>query len=147
MRQYRTTKIENGEDLVDFLYFRCSYCEEEIPESTGVHEIEDDYICYDCIRELFFETHDTYSIPLMEETKGLLRYTLKARGRRRALPPEIREKVFKRDKYTCKHCGTKNKKYLSVDHIHPYSKGGKDSLSNFQTLCRSCNSKKGAKLL
>lgn len=147
MKEYRKTQIENGDELVDFIYFICSGCSNEIPENVGLYTIKDDYICYDCIRKLFFESHDIYSIPLMEETRGLIKYTLKARGRRRALPQEIRDKVFRRDKYTCKNCGTRNKKYLTVDHIHPYSLGGADKMSNFQTLCRSCNSKKGKKIL
>lgn len=35
---------------------------------------------------------------------------------------------------------------LSLDHIHPHSRGGSDQPENLQTLCRSCNSKKGARL-
>lgn len=147
MREYRKTQIENGDELVDFIYYICSGCSKEIPESTGIFTIKDDYICYDCIRYLFFESHDIYSMPLLDEVNGMLSYTSKARGKRRALPPEIRDKVFRRDKYTCKHCGTKDKKKLTVDHIHPYCLGGEDKLSNFQTLCRSCNSKKGKKIL
>jgi hypothetical protein len=32
---------------------------------------------------------------------------------------------------------------FTKDHIHPKSKGGKDLLSNFQTMCIICNSIKG----
>lgn len=53
----------------------------------------------------------------------------------------IRIAVFERDIYRCKHCGTH--KDLCCDHIIPESKGGETSLDNLQTLCRSCNSKKG----
>ena len=31
---------------------------------------------------------------------------------------------------------------LTVDHIEPWSKGGRTVLSNAQILCRPCNSKK-----
>jgi hypothetical protein len=34
---------------------------------------------------------------------------------------------------------------FTVDHKLPYAKGGKASLKNAQLMCRSCNSKKGAK--
>lgn len=56
----------------------------------------------------------------------------------------LRTAVFERDKYRCKHCDT----HLSLccDHIIPKSKGGPTTIENLQTLCRPCNSKKGAKL-
>jgi hypothetical protein len=34
---------------------------------------------------------------------------------------------------------------LTVDHIHPWSRGGRTVLSNAQLLCRACNSSKGNK--
>jgi 5-methylcytosine-specific restriction protein A len=59
------------------------------------------------------------------------------------IPPEIRWLVWERDNFTCNHCGTRQN--LSVDHVVPESKGGTLELSNLQTLCRRCNSSKGAK--
>jgi len=52
----------------------------------------------------------------------------------------IRAWVFNRDGNLCLCCGGSEK--LSIDHINPIKNGGTDSLSNFQTLCKSCNSKK-----
>jgi 5-methylcytosine-specific restriction endonuclease McrA len=43
----------------------------------------------------------------------------------------------------CAHCGTTER--ISRDHINPLSKGGSDTIDNIQPLCRSCNSRKGAK--
>jgi len=45
----------------------------------------------------------------------------------------------------CLFC--KSNENLSCDHIIPESKDGKTILSNLQTLCRLCNSKKGNKIL
>ena len=66
----------------------------------------------------------------------------------------IDKKVFERDKWKCKSCGVqvqKNDIYANdaaeVDHIVPLSKGGVHSYSNVQTLCRSCNGKKGSKYM
>lgn len=53
----------------------------------------------------------------------------------------VRLKVFERDDYKCRHCGTS--KELRVDHVHPERLGGTLALDNLQTLCARCNSKKG----
>lgn len=52
--------------------------------------------------------------------------------------------VMERDKYRCVSCATHLD--LCLDHKIPESKGGKASVDNLQTLCRSCNSAKGVKL-
>jgi hypothetical protein len=60
------------------------------------------------------------------------------------IPARIREAVYRRDGYTCLHCGGTDK--LSLDHILPYSHGGADTVENLQTLCTPCNSRKGARV-
>lgn len=55
----------------------------------------------------------------------------------------FRAPVFARDGYKCRICGATEK--LVLDHIVPISKGGCDDPSNLQTLCWSCNSRKGAR--
>lgn len=55
---------------------------------------------------------------------------------------ELRKTVFSRDNWKCKRCeGTVE---LSIDHIKPVKLGGSNDISNLQTLCRPCNSRKGA---
>lgn len=50
-------------------------------------------------------------------------------------------------KYHCACCGFEfAPDELTVDHIKPWSKGGRTVLSNAQLLCRACNSKKGNRL-
>jgi hypothetical protein len=51
-----------------------------------------------------------------------------------------RENVFKRDNYECVYCG--NNKNLTLDHVIPQSKGGKDSWDNLVTACKRCNGEK-----
>lgn len=57
--------------------------------------------------------------------------------------------VFIRDNYTCQYCGTKNLrgKSLTVDHIIPKTKGGKNTFENTLTACRGCNNYKGDKTM
>lgn len=50
---------------------------------------------------------------------------------------KIRAWLFARDK-CCLRCGTTEN--LSVDHIESVNRGGRNQLTNIQTLCKSCNS-------
>ena len=56
-----------------------------------------------------------------------------------------KENIHKRDNFTCAYCG----KYrdLTVDHIFPKSKGGKDHWDNLISACKKCNSRKGDRTL
>lgn len=58
---------------------------------------------------------------------------------------EVRNKVF--DKYgkRCLCCG--NEENMSLDHVIPVIKGGENNVDNLQPLCKSCNSKKGTKII
>lgn len=86
----------------------------------------------------------------------------------------LRYQVFKKDRCTCKKCGMKGtffwmerNKYnegkcyhfnlygidsegkevlFTKDHIIPVSKGGRNDLSNLQTMCQKCNEEKGNKV-
>ena len=59
------------------------------------------------------------------------------------IPPEVRKYVFVRDFYHCQSCGkTDTEANLNVDHIIPLARGGKNDLSNLQTLCSTCNQRK-----
>lgn len=55
----------------------------------------------------------------------------------------IRFRVMQRDNFKCCVCGASPAKdpsvVLHVDHIIPWSKGGKTELDNLQTLCSNCN--------
>lgn len=58
----------------------------------------------------------------------------------------IRYEVLKRARFRCELCGiSASEKALEVDHIIPRSYGGQDDISNFQSLCYTCNSTKSNK--
>jgi len=51
-----------------------------------------------------------------------------------------RRSVFERDGFKCLKCGREDN--LTIDHILPRCKGGKNKQSNLQTLCYKCNCNK-----
>ena len=55
--------------------------------------------------------------------------------------------LFKEANYTCRNCGlTEPQIKLTVDHIFPLSRGGRNRIWNIQFLCVSCNTRKLNKL-
>lgn len=91
---------------------------------------------------------DVFDIILAATELSLTKFgeILEYRPRRRRTPftKPLRRQVYERDGYRCRHCGTAEN--LSVDHVYPFSLGGQDGIENLQTLCRSCNSRKGARV-
>ena len=52
-----------------------------------------------------------------------------------------RKRIFKRDNNECVYCGSKRN--LTIDHIMPRSRGGKNTWANLVTCCSNCNLRKG----
>ena len=61
----------------------------------------------------------------------------------RVISDKLRYQVLKRDNFKCCACGASPAKdpsvELHIDHIIPWSKGGKTTIENLQTLCSRCN--------
>ncbi len=53
-----------------------------------------------------------------------------------------KKNIIRRDGMRCQYCG-KNHKILTIDHILPKSRGGKDEWENLVASCIECNNKKG----
>lgn len=74
---------------------------------------------------------------------------------RQDVPLDVRWRVFARDNYTCQNPACQCRPQdtanhgceLTIDHIYPVALGGTNDLSNLQTLCRQCNSAKGARIV
>ena len=66
---------------------------------------------------------------------------LKNLTRRKPIPDSVREMIFKRDVYACVLCGSFEQ--IAIDHKEAVVNGGTNKPSNLQTLCKSCNSRKG----
>lgn len=56
-----------------------------------------------------------------------------------------RANVLHRDDYTCQYCGLRRNN-LTLDHVLPRCRGGRDSWTNLVAACHSCNERKGDRL-
>lgn len=117
----------------------CKICNEKEAFESYAHYEPEMVICGACAEKAansFWKAHSG---------KWLTRPNPPAQPRSKDfISKALRKSVFERDAYRCQHCG--DHKDLCADHIHPESKGGQTVLENLQTLCRSCNSKKGTKV-
>lgn len=67
-----------------------------------------------------------------------------------------RRGILVRDNYTCIYCGVKpgmsvkdkiiSRADMTIDHILPRSRGGKDTWTNTASACASCNHRKGDRM-
>ena len=85
----------------------------------------------------------------VKEMNGEIAYRKTVNYQRSLMTDALREKIKKRDNYTCQICGASTYDFpdliLHIDHIKPVSKGGLTEESNLQTLCAQCNLHKSNK--
>jgi 5-methylcytosine-specific restriction endonuclease McrA len=111
----------------------CAICGKRYPNDTG----EFAYIF--CSDECFKEYGQLQNKWAAESYN----HSFHNRYTKTKIPETVRWEVMERDNFTCQICGSR--KYLAIDHIIPEVKGGKIEISNLQTLCKSCNSRKGVR--
>jgi 5-methylcytosine-specific restriction endonuclease McrA len=80
--------------------------------------------------------NQTFTKPLIIRLLKYVRYRIKNLKINRS-------RLFKRDSNQCVYCGSK--KDLTIDHILPKSRGGKNTWNNLITCCLPCNLRKGDK--
>ena len=71
-------------------------------------------------------------------------------SRRRPWTDEEKREVYKRSGGRCRVCGRKHRldahgRTWSIDHVIPFSKGGRNGTYNLALTCLRCNSKRGNK--
>ena len=54
-----------------------------------------------------------------------------------------RKNVLRRDRFRCQYCGSRDR--LTVDHVLPKSRGGRDTWENLVAACTPCNNRKGSR--
>jgi len=65
---------------------------------------------------------------------------------RRLTLPLTRRTILARDHYTCQYCGAQpGKSSLTIDHVIPRSRGGKNTWENVVAACAVCNQRKGGR--
>ena len=117
-----------------------------IYSDPGFFEFDDgtDSPKFGLCRECFHFIADNMGFWLSRYRKKIQKSIIIIEYLKATISRKLRQKVWERDKYSCAICGSKEN--LTVDHIYPECRGGTLRLGNLQTLCRSCNSKKGAKV-
>jgi 5-methylcytosine-specific restriction protein A len=68
-------------------------------------------------------------------------------SRQAAFSPSKRARMYRRDGWRCRCCGETDIDRLTLDHIVPLSRGGRNNEENLQTLFKSCNSRKWNNLI
>lgn len=92
--------------------------------------------------------NDIWAVP----TQIVLKDFVKSRSTHRVNAILTQRNLFIRDGYKCQYClryraELKHHEFLTRDHVHPQSKGGKDTWTNVVTACSTCNNKKADMLL
>lgn len=55
-----------------------------------------------------------------------------------------RKNILRRDNYRCQYCNKKAPD-MTIDHVIPRSRGGRDTWENLVAACVKCNNKKGSR--
>ena len=68
--------------------------------------------------------------------------------RRKCLSKKMKSEIIDKSDGKCFYCGiTLDDDLIEFDHVHPFSKGGKDNFENLVAACYLCNSYKSDKTL
>ncbi|HEU0000316.1 MAG TPA: HNH endonuclease [Ktedonobacteraceae bacterium] len=97
----------------------------------------------DSVRQLIEESIQARRLEL--ERPVIVQLLANVRVPRLVLQP-TRSNILLRDDETCQYCGKRSRE-LTLDHVIPRSRGGPGTWENLVASCKSCNGKKGSRLL
>lgn len=125
----------------------CSGCNKAVSPLEPTIRFEELFLCSECSLALIEPIYHLSGVGGMNHIV-FVECLRSAHNRKRRVTvrgyKKILDQLLHKYNFSCVHCGVKAG--LTIDHIHPVSKGGTDDISNLQILCKSCNSKKGAKI-
>ena len=81
------------------------------------------------------EGDELFKVPLVIKLIKVVRLIYKNKV------PFSKRNIMVRDGYKCMYCGTSRS--LTIDHVIPISRKGKNNFDNCTTACQPCNNKKG----
>ena len=123
----------------------CDNCNTKMIDGAPHLRIKNMVICYDCLYDIVKWMADFNHSGIMPYFLQGIMNEYFTKKNRRVLNKSLVKKVLLKYNHTCVYCG--DNKNLTIDHIVPVSKGGRDVFSNLQVLCKSCNSRKGNKII
>ena len=144
MKEVPIKTFQDGPYIIEC--YECCYCLQEVMDSSPRVSKETKTLCSDCAFEVARDLASTKGSGLGgAAVEWFFRDLIDEffPHKRKALSKRIRLLILEKYKYTCNHCGGRDK--LEIDHIKPYFKGGSSDPSNLQVLCKPCNIKKGSK--
>ena len=96
------------------------------------------------VAEVLEESDDVVRSPSTElRVPSVIRLRRYVRRPRAHPIPFNRRNVLRRDHFACQYCGSRED--LTIDHVHPRSRGGRHGWDNVVTACRVCNQRKGSR--
>mgnify|MGYP000039870215 FL=1 len=119
----------------------CRNCEEEYSNPAYTNICADVVICNLCANTILNVVHKAQYGTFFSWTEETP--VLQKGYKKKHIGNSLRMAVYERDGFKCVTCGIQ--KNLTCDHIKPESIGGETTFENLQTMCKSCNSSKGAR--
>lgn len=131
---------ENHVGLCESEECKAMYDNHNISELTYVEIVAGRALCSECGKSRMIE-----SVSSADKMRRAER--AKEKKDKRYISKSLRFEVLDRDSYTCQACGRSAPLVeLEIDHVYPWSRGGKTSIENLQALCVDCNRGKSARI-